>query len=282
MGTRRMFSHIRYIRELQGRNILSMIMSSIYQGGMFFLFLLVGTVSGMDSGTSSISLEISTLGSQLSTLGSQLIQIQEQVEMLQQENMEDKDRIVHLEQFTEELDRRVSLLESVCGSAEIESDISGSIMAIGGVMEGIPSTFLHSAEVLNSSCDFPLPEARKGHISVTTADGKTLVCGGRTNSGATSSCLQFDYQSKSWKEHSHNLFQRTYASAVTLSRGTYVLGGFRVSGSSELLATGSSVWTQVLIFLERQSTPHVLLKFPILSSSYSEVIPIEDRQEFTM
>merc|ERR1711962_1239951 len=138
-----MGSHMRYIRELQGRNILSVVMSSIYQGGMFFLCLLVRTVSGMDSGTSSISLQISILSSQLSTLGSQLIQIQEQVDVLQQENMDDKDRIVHLEQVTEELDRRVSLLESVCGSAETESDISGSIMAIGGVMDGIPSTILH-------------------------------------------------------------------------------------------------------------------------------------------
>merc|ERR1719167_1146309 len=68
-----------------------------------------------------------------------------------------------------------------------------------------------------------------------------------TSSGEyTSSCLQFDYESKSWKEHSSLLSNsRVGASAVTLSRGTYVLGGFHdARSSSELLATGFSVWTQ--------------------------------------
>merc|ERR1712002_1070371 len=87
--------------------------------------MMVGAVSGMDPGSGSISLQISTLGSQLSTLGSQMIQLQEQVEVLQQENMEDKQRIVHLEQITEEFERRVSLLESVCGSSEMETEILG-------------------------------------------------------------------------------------------------------------------------------------------------------------
>merc|ERR1712126_155855 len=57
-------------------------------GGISFLFLLVGTVSGMDQGNSSMAEQISVLGSQLSTLGSQLIQIQEQVEVLRQKNVE--------------------------------------------------------------------------------------------------------------------------------------------------------------------------------------------------
>merc|ERR1719228_1148618 len=85
-------------------------------------------------------------------------------------------------------------------------------------------------------------------MSVTTTDGKTLVCGGFTPSGRTASCLQFDYESKSWREHSTLLSNYRYrASAVTLSRGTYVLGGEwgeNARRSSELLTTGSSVWTQ--------------------------------------
>merc|ERR1712098_779290 len=220
-----------------------MAMSWIHQGGIFFLFLLVRTVSGMDLGSSSISLHISTLGSQLSTLGSQMIQLQEQVEVLQQENMEDKLRIVHLEQVTEEFERRVSLLESVCVSSEMETEISGPLMAIGG----FNGSNQRSAEVVNTSCDFPLPETRWDHMSVTTKDGKTLVCGGRTSSELdTPSCLQFDYESKSWKEHSQLLSNyRSQARAMTLSRGTYVLGAERYdSNSSEFLATGSSVWTQ--------------------------------------
>merc|ERR1712098_386401 len=130
-----------------------MAMSWIHQGGIFFLFLLVRTVSGMDLGSGSISQQISTLGSQLSTLGSHLIQSQEQVEVLQQETMEDKQRIVHLEQVTEEYERRVSLLESVCVSSEMETEISGPLMAIGGY----DKIRLRSVEVVNTSCDFPLP-----------------------------------------------------------------------------------------------------------------------------
>merc|ERR1712126_146811 len=231
-----MGSHFRQL--MQGGNILSMVMSWIHQGGIFFLFLLVGTVSGMDPGSSSMSEQISILGSQLSTLGSQLTQFQEQVEVLEQENMEYKERNVYLE-------RRVSLLESVCGSTP---EMSGSLMAIGGY----DTNFLRSAEVLNTSCDFPLPESRAGHISVTTADGLILVCGGETSDGNyTASCLQFDYQSKSWQNHSTLLSQyRSGASAVTTSRGVYVLGGRFISyeenarNTSEFLATGSSVWTQ--------------------------------------
>jgi len=199
----------------------------------------------MDPGSSSMSVQLSMLGSQLSTLGSQLIQLQEQVEVLQQEHMEDKERIVHLEQVTEELERRVSLLESVCGSTQMETEIPGSLMAIGG-SNNIDQ---RSAEVLNTSCDFPLPEGRYGHISVTTADGKTLVCGGYTPSDPTASCLQFNFQSKTWENHSSMKSERHFPSTIVLSSGLYVLegdGDARSSSdaTSEFLATGSSVWTQ--------------------------------------
>merc|ERR1712126_211975 len=110
---------------IQRRHIFSMAMSWIYHGGIFFLFLMVGTVSGMDPGSGSISIQISTLGSQL-------IQLQGQVEVLQQENMEYKQWIVHLEQVSEEFEKRMSVLESVCASSEIETEISGPPMAIGG------------------------------------------------------------------------------------------------------------------------------------------------------
>merc|ERR1712080_109804 len=105
---------------------------------------------------------------------------------------------------------------------------------------------LRSAEVLNTSCDFPLPEARLGHISVTTADGKTLVCGGSTSSGHTASCLEFNSQTKTWEKHSNmrNKY-RSFATSIALKRGVYVLGGLSTDNtrsSSELLPTGSSVW----------------------------------------
>jgi len=212
------------------------------------MFLTVGTVSGMDPGI-SMSMEVSVLSAQLSALGSQLAHLQVQVEGLLQENIEDKEQIVQLK-------RRVSLLESACGSTQMETEISGPLLAIGGY-DNVDNSLISSAEVLNTTCDFPLPEARTGHMSVTTTDGKTLVCGGRVDttrssgyktSDFTASCLQFDYESKSWKEHSQLLsVYRFYASTVTLSRGTYVLGGRRMTpatSSSEFLATGSSLWTQ--------------------------------------
>merc|ERR1711962_1133463 len=283
-------------------------MTWIYQGGVFFLFLMVWTVSGVDAGSDydELSLQISNLDQMIRTLTTQMIRFQEQLDVLQQENMEDKQR-------TEEFERRVSLLESVCVSSEMETEISGEeevtmstnvrsssieiseeevtmttnitstnvrsssteiseeevpmstnvrsssieirpLMAIGGYDGDV----LASAEVVNTSCDFPLPElkfgyirtrrpeTRRGHMSVTTTDGKTLVCGGRIPREYTASCLQFDYESKSWKYHSPLLTNyRFAASAVALSRGTYVLGGGDSAGrSSEFLATGSTVWTQ--------------------------------------
>jgi len=208
------------------------------------LVLLLETVSGMDQGPSSLS---------LSTLESQLIQLQEQVEVLHQENMEDKERIVHLEQITQELEGRVSLLESVCNSTQMDTEISGPLMAIAGSTGRRDSTTgmwlnLRSAEVLDTSCDFPLPdgEGREAHISVTTVDGKTLVCGGagRKDQKRHRNCLQFNSQSKTWEHHSQLKQLRRAASAIELKRGVYILGGIDDPNSSEFLATGSSVWTE--------------------------------------
>merc|ERR1711962_1689815 len=114
---------------------------------------------------------------------------------------------------------------------------TGSLMAIGGWNE----KHLSSAEVLSTSCDFPLPEVRYGQISITTADGKTLVCGGNTDS-----CLQFNFQSKTWEHHSSlKNKNRYFSSAIAFKHGVYILGGWSVSArsSSEFLATGSSNWT---------------------------------------
>jgi len=114
-------------------------------------------------------------------------------------------------------------------------------MAIGGTNGNLIS----SAEVLNTSCDFPLPEGRRGHISVTTADGKILVCGGYTSSSYTASCLQFNFQSNTWEHHSNMKNKARYhSSAIAFKHGVYILGGASTArSSSEFLATGSSNWT---------------------------------------
>merc|ERR1712126_678541 len=113
---------------------------------------------------------------------------------------------------------------------------TGSLMAIGGHN----GKHISSAEILSTSCDFPLPEARYGHISVTTADGNILVCGGKTPSGYTTSCLQFNFQSKTWEHHSNMENNYRYlASAIALKHGVYILGGYDsgARSSSEFLAT---------------------------------------------
>jgi len=74
-----------------------------------------------------------------------------------------------------------------------------------------------------------------------------FVCG-HTPSGFTSSCLQFNSQSKTWEHHSSLKSKDRYkASAIALKHGVYILGGFGKStstwSSSEFLATGSTVWT---------------------------------------
>jgi len=118
----------------------------------------------------------------------------------------------------------------------------GSRIAIGGIGN---SAKLGSVEVLNSSCDFPLPETRYAHISVTTADGKTLVCGGSTPSGVTTSCLQFNSQSKTWEHHSTmRSSNRFLSSTIVIPSGVWVIGGSAGGDTSEFLATGSSEWTQ--------------------------------------
>jgi len=119
--------------------------------------------------------------------------------------------------------------------------IEGSLMAIGGYN---PKP-LRSAEVLNTSCNFPLPKGRHGHIGVTTADSRTLFCGGFLPSESTVSCLEFNFQSKTWEHHSNMSSPRPWGSpAIALKRGVYVLFQDDTQSSSEFLATGSSVWTR--------------------------------------
>merc|ERR1711962_1855818 len=125
-------------------------------------------------------------------------------------------------------------MNTIMTTTTTSTNIRGPIMAIGG----FNSTSISSAEVLTTSCDFPLPEGRRGHMSVTTADGKILVCGGQTSSERTASCLQFNFQSKTWEHHSslENKW-RLASSAIALKHGVYILGGGKSpSKSSEFLA----------------------------------------------
>jgi len=159
------------------------------------------------------------------TMSPQLLtELVTRVEKLEADHVNDETRLANLE-------RRVNQLESSSDSSN-----TGSLMAIGGSND---THDISSVEVLSTSCNFPLPETRDGHISVTTADGNILVCGGYTP------CLQFNFQSKTWEHHSSlKSNDRYYSSAIAFNHGIYVLGGYDSSrSSSEFLATGSSEWT---------------------------------------
>merc|ERR1711962_1792711 len=169
------------------------------------------------------------------TMSPQLLtELVTRVEKLEADHVNDETRLANLE-------RRVNQLESSSDSSN-----TGSLMAIGG-FNGTRH-FATSVEVLSTSCDFPLPEGRYGHISATTADGNILVCGGFTPSGPTASCLQLNSQSKTWEHHSSlKNKDRYYSSAIAFNHGIYILGGGASSrsssrSSSEFLATGSSEW----------------------------------------
>jgi len=116
----------------------------------------------------------------------------------------------------------------------------GSLMVISGFPDG------SSTPVLGTSCDFLLPERRYNSFSVTTNDGKTLICGGFSRKGPARYCFLFDYRSMSWRLPTSYLLRkdRIDASAVSLSKGAYVLGGDGKDSikSSEFLPTGTTNW----------------------------------------
>ena len=77
------------------------------------------------------------------------------------------------------------------------------------------------------------------HSLILTEDKKILVCGGWKVNEET--CLEL--QRSQWIQHSQLLSKRNYPLAVALSGKTYLLGGYKISGS-ELLATGTKVWQE--------------------------------------
>jgi len=122
-------------------------------------------------------------------------------------------------------------------------------MAIGGEIG--PDRAISSVEVLGHTCNMDLPKDRFGYVSVTTGDRKTLVCGGRSSRVDVASCLEFNYHSNKWSDHSSLTKARYYASAISMPNGVYVLGGRDQTHnndiakiSSEFLPTGSTKWVK--------------------------------------
>ena len=114
-------------------------------------------------------------------------------------------------------------------------------------------TGLQSTELYGSkSISLPdLPSPRHGHVAFISADGHLAVCGGHTQGNYTPSCLVLDPlqeadSPRTWRHDViHNLTEARHgSSAVTISIGTYVLGGAgsHQGHSSEVLLAGSKQW----------------------------------------
>jgi hypothetical protein len=122
-----------------------------------------------------------------------------------------------------------------------------------------------AVDVIGGDCTIPdLPGSRFGSVSFLTAgpeDPRLMVCGGDTQTPqdttlglkrALSSCLQYKpaLEPPTWIVHSSLRTSRSYASAVTLTAGVYVLGGQYSSiipkprSTSEILRPGSSMWEE--------------------------------------
>ena len=68
-------------------------------------------------------------------------------------------------------------------------------------------------------------------------DKKILLCGGTNN---LKKCLKLD--DEGWVDHSDLIEERSWASSITVSRGSFIFGGFESPKTWEWLPTGSNSW----------------------------------------
>ena len=97
----------------------------------------------------------------------------------------------------------------------------------------------HSEVEVIGDCNTVLPDLsypRRAHLTLTTADGLVLTCGGDSDY----SCVMLTLDT--WSPHSTLDSIRWYSSSVTLPSGVYILGGYKTETTSSYLATGSTEW----------------------------------------
>ena len=92
-----------------------------------------------------------------------------------------------------------------------------------------------------NNCTIPnLPTAISGSPSmVLTNDKKILLCGGRNN---LLQCLNLHQEN--WYHHSNLNEERSFATAIQMSKGTYLFGGINSPNTWEWLPNGSNKWKQ--------------------------------------
>ncbi|WP_413568370.1 Kelch repeat-containing protein [Bdellovibrio sp. HCB117] len=130
----------------------------------------------------------------------------------------------------------------------VPDSTGGKVFVIGGSS----TTFLASMQVYDIASNSwsvapPLTEARSGH-TVTHLNGKLIVAGGYSPSGALSTVEIYDIASNTWSAGASLLVARNAAGAVALASGkVLVIGGQSTAGaglvSSEIYDPATNTWT---------------------------------------
>ena len=111
-------------------------------------------------------------------------------------------------------------------------------MTIGGLGADNTKMSPKTSVEVHASPPFLLPpmDVLIGAVTVTTPDGILLLC-------ARTLCYKFDNTTGKWPIHSDLPHLRIRSGAVSLTSGTYLLGGqFAEKGTSLFLAKGSTTW----------------------------------------
>lgn len=99
-------------------------------------------------------------------------------------------------------------------------------------------------ETLGGPCAVTIPDLsypRRAHLTLTTADGEVLTCGGDSDYSCVSLTTKED-NTVLWSPHSTLDSIRWYASSVTLPAGVFILGGYKTETTSSFLPTGDTTW----------------------------------------
>jgi len=170
----------------------------------------------------------------------------------EQENIENRERLAQLQQYTEQLERKVYDLQSTCGqenastSRSSTNTSSGSILIVSGTIGQGRQTSSVEQFGYGDCTELSLPVGRSQHVSGLTHDGAMLVCGGYTSNDKyreINDCINFNMETREWEFHSYIPEGRMGSSMVFTETGTYILGGLDSKSKESLfLPIGGSTW----------------------------------------
>merc|ERR1719147_580051 len=119
----------------------------LLRGALFFLFLVMDTVSGTDTSPSSTSIE------------SELTLLSQSIEQLRQDKMENKERVKNLE-------LRITHLEAVCSN---QTNLEATVLLLGGFSWAHEKSVTVLGDTECKVSDIPLHRCFLGFHVVTTS-----------------------------------------------------------------------------------------------------------------